>query len=311
MNFLLQPPKFMLQRFHGPENRPKLLEALRNQKLLRSSHAAAEGLADHGQLRQFEVGEIIISHDALDTDVYLILAGTVDILVNGHFYISRSRGEHVGEMALIDPGQRRCATVHAREQTVVCQVNERHFVLLAHQHPDMWRQLAIELAERLRQRNKLMRQKNAEPIIFMGSSTEGKPLAEALRNQLALPDQIRLWSEDVFQPSEHTMESLERQLDEADFAILVLTADDIVQSRGAERPAPRDNLVLELGLFMGKLGRLRSMIVVPKGVELKIPSDLLGINLITHDMAPGSVGSLEVTAMKIQAVVTRLGARGF
>ena len=302
----------MIHRFQGEENRRNLLEALRNQKVLRSSHGAADKLVDQGILVQFQPGDVLIERDAPDTTVHLILAGSVDILINGHFYITRGRGDHVGEMALIDAGQRRCATVHARELTVVCQVSEQLFTTLAKDHPDMWRQLAVELAERLRQRNKLMRQKNAEPIIFVGSSSEGIGLVEKIADRLNLPAQLRLWNDDVFQPSEHTMEGLERQLDESDFAILVLTPDDIIESRGAEQPAPRDNLLLELGLFMGRIGRKRTMIVVPMGSKLKIPTDLLGITFISHDGGnPDITAALEATAEKILAVVARLGSRGF
>jgi CRP/FNR family cyclic AMP-dependent transcriptional regulator len=302
----------MIHRFQGQENRRNLIEALQIQKVLRSSHAAAEKLADQGILAQFQPGEILIERDAPDTTVHLILAGVVEIMINGHFYTVRERGEHVGEMALIDPGQLRCATVKARELTVVCQVSEQLFISMAEDHPEMWRQLAVELAERLRQRNKLMRQKNAEPVIFIGSSTEGAGLAQGIAGQLNLPDQIRLWNENVFQPSEHTMEGLERQLDESDFAVLVLTPDDIVESRGSEQPAPRDNLLLELGLFMGRIGRKRTIFVVPKGSKLKIPSDLLGISFVPHDLTPANAATaLAATSDKILAVVAQLGCRGF
>ena len=43
-------------------------------------------------------------------------------------------------------------------------------------------------------------------------------------------------------------------LDRFDFAILVLTADDLVASRDVLSTAPRDNVLFELGLFMGGLG---------------------------------------------------------
>jgi hypothetical protein len=39
------------------------------------------------------------------------------------------------------------------------------------------------------------------------------------------------------------------------FAVLIITPDDVVSSRDIEAQAPRDNVMFELGLFMGRLGR--------------------------------------------------------
>ena len=63
------------------------------------------------------------------------------------------------------------------------------------------------------------------------------------------------------------IENLERELAGADFAILVLVADDLVESRGATQNAPRDNVIWEHGFFTGGLGRGRVFIVKPRGVD--------------------------------------------
>lgn len=300
----------MIRRFQGSENRDKLVTALRSQKILRFCHDAAELFADGGELMQFAPGEVLIHDNADDTHLYLIICGTVDIVINGHHYLSRFPGEHVGEMALIDPTQRRSAQVRAKDTTVVHRMTEAAFTALARQYPDMWRQLALELADRLRQRNKLIRPKNPAPIIFLGSSSEGLPLARAIAPQLAEPERTRLWTENVFQPSEHTMESLERQLDESDFGILVLSPDDIVKSRNKKSFMPRDNVIFELGLFMGRLGRRRAIMVIPAGREIKIPSDLFGITIVRHAGSPKARKALGQTVAKIQAVIQTLGCRG-
>ncbi len=75
---------------------------------------------------------------------------------------------------------------------------------------------------------------------------------------------VRKWTEGVFKLNDHSMESLEVQLDLMDFALAIFSPDDKVRSRKKEQSAPRDNTVFELGLFAGKIGRERSFFVVPR-----------------------------------------------
>jgi hypothetical protein len=53
--------------------------------------------------------------------------------------------------------------------------------------------------------------------------------------------------------------------------------------RNDETLGPRDNIIFELGLFMGRLGRERTFIVRPASGPLKIPSDLAGIATAAFD----------------------------
>jgi len=68
-----------------------------------------------------------------------------------------------------------------------------------------------------------------------------------------------------------------------DFAILVLTPDDAIQSRSTEILGPRENVIFELGLFMGKLGRDRTFILQQSGSGVKIPTDLSGVATGVYD----------------------------
>lgn len=119
-----------------------------------------------------------------------------------------------------------------------------------------------------------------KPSIFIGSSSEALPLAESLRDELAkqfLPD---LWSEHLFELGEDTLTSLLRFVQCYDFAVLVISDDDVTTSRKHFQPSPRDNVVLELGLFLGALGRRRAFVVVVRTDDgsPKVPTDLLGNN---------------------------------
>jgi predicted nucleotide-binding protein len=71
------------------------------------------------------------------------------------------------------------------------------------------------------------------------------------------------------------------------FAVILMTADDIGGSTAAlstaQRPRARQNVVLELGYFLGKLGRKRVTVLHRPGVE--IPSDYSGVLFIPLDEA--------------------------
>jgi predicted nucleotide-binding protein len=94
---------------------------------------------------------------------------------------------------------------------------------------------------------------------------------------------VKLWTNHVFASSSYTLDDLLLESAKADFAVFVVLGEDMTKSRGTESVSPRDNVVLELGIFMGALGRTRSLIVRPRGADLKIPSDLLGLNVIDYD----------------------------
>jgi hypothetical protein len=124
----------------------------------------------------------------------------------------------------------------------------------------------------------------AIPIVFVGSSSEGLDIAQAIRNQLQDVAQVSIWNEGVFGLSRGTLESLVSALEDFDFAVLVITADDLVISRGSESQAPRDNIMFELGLFMGGLGPDRTFGVCRDDGKIKLPSDLAGVTLASYDV---------------------------
>src|SRR5438552_3664727 len=122
-----------------------------------------------------------------------------------------------------------------------------------------------------------------KPRVFIGSSTEGLPIAYALQNNLEGDAEITVWEQNVFKPSEYILESLLKQLKSTDFGIFVFSPDDLVRIRGQKQAAVRDNVIFEFGLFVGHLGRKYSVMLLPKGERLRIPSDLWGVNILTFD----------------------------
>jgi hypothetical protein len=93
-----------------------------------------------------------------------------------------------------------------------------------------------------------------------------------------------VWNQGVFQPSAAVLSSLLGTLRNFHYAVFVFTADDRLQLRGERHAAVRDNVIFELGLFMGALGQQSCFFVLPRGVEdLHLPTDILGIVPLTYN----------------------------
>jgi hypothetical protein len=124
--------------------------------------------------------------------------------------------------------------------------------------------------------------------IFIGSSSENREVVGALEAVLGKARRATFqidparWDEGVFKLSAAYIESLEGELDLADFAILVLTPDDVTRFRETDVRTPRDNVLFELGLFMGRLQRERCFMLYARDDKPKLPSDLLGIKAATY-----------------------------
>lgn len=117
--------------------------------------------------------------------------------------------------------------------------------------------------------------------IFIGSASEGLDVAQNIRAQLKAIAEVTIWHEGVFGLGRGTLETLEA-LDAYDFAVLVLTSDDVTRSRGKSAPSPRDNVLFECGLFMGRLGRERTFVVFDTDSKIKLPSDFAGVTLAAY-----------------------------
>ncbi|WP_180902961.1 TIR domain-containing protein [Vibrio parahaemolyticus] len=116
-----------------------------------------------------------------------------------------------------------------------------------------------------------------KPNVFIGSSVEGLEIAYAIQHNLNYEAECKVWTQGVFELSKTTMESLEERMKASDFAIFVFSDDDVVKMRGREQNSIRDNVLFEFGLFIGELGRERVFFVSPRGSELHIPTDILGV----------------------------------
>lgn len=122
-----------------------------------------------------------------------------------------------------------------------------------------------------------------EPLkVFIGSSAEGLLVAKNLQAELESAEHIEVdrWDTGTFEPGGITLESLVEKARAVDFAILVATGEDTVASRGQVQSAVRDNIVFELGLFIGTIGRER-VYLLSVG-DVKLPSDLSGVTRLVY-----------------------------
>ncbi len=118
--------------------------------------------------------------------------------------------------------------------------------------------------------------------IFIGSSSEGLSVAEAIQLGLDEAAECTVWNQSAFDPSRTAIESLVDISREFDCAVLVLTPDDMIVKRGSTTAAPRDNIIFEVGLFTGTLGRARTFLVYCRDAKIALPSDLAGVTAATY-----------------------------
>lgn len=133
--------------------------------------------------------------------------------------------------------------------------------------------------------------------IFIGSSTEAHKQGLLLEIARIVEDcrmnPIR-WNQSppIFEPGKCTIENLEEMIDHQQIgaSIFIYTSDDKTWYRGKDINKPRDNVVFEHGLFSGKLGRKRSIII--KCGDIELPTDLLGVTYIDFSAGKRAGGEI-------------------
>jgi Predicted nucleotide-binding protein containing TIR-like domain len=97
----------------------------------------------------------------------------------------------------------------------------------------------------------------------------------------------------LFPPTESTLSSLVDMSKEMDFAIFVLGPDDLIMKSPTSNPegkgepvegetwTPRDNVIFEMGLLIGTLGKERCFAVIPETPRLRYSDKRLRLHLFT------------------------------
>jgi hypothetical protein len=140
---------------------------------------------------------------------------------------------------------------------------------------------------------------------------EGLGVASTLQVLLDYDAEVEIWNQGTFEPGGTTLESLVRSARTFDFAVLIVTPDDTIQSRGGTRNITRDNVLFELGLFMGALGKERVYMLYDRNNRPDLPSDLAGVTPVTYSLhRNGNLrASLGAASTQLKEVFKRLGLR--
>jgi predicted nucleotide-binding protein with TIR-like domain len=120
-----------------------------------------------------------------------------------------------------------------------------------------------------------------KPRVFVGSSGKHKRYADAIQQNLHGDAFVTVWHQGAFRIGAGTLENLLRIAETHDFGVFVFSEDDRITRSGKGMFTPRDNVIFELGLFVGKLGKDHTFIVASE--KLNMPSDLLGITYAPYD----------------------------
>ncbi len=273
----------LLDRFSGDENKGRLIEAVCGQDLVANDKDLAEQIVTAGVLQEIAAGDVIIKQGDWDDDLFLILAGKMQITINGRPQAVREAGTHVGELTGTSPARPRTATVSAIGEALVLRLKRTALDEITRDSPAYLKRMLDVVAGRLDERNKGIGQSNDIPRIFVISSSEKIGVAnEIVRNLDSREIAVQLWDKGTFGISDYPISSLMDAIESSDFTIAVIGADDILTMRGETHQVARDNVHLEFGISLGVLGRRRSMLLVCADDGVRLPSDAAGLTTLRY-----------------------------
>jgi predicted nucleotide-binding protein len=147
--------------------------------------------------------------------------------------------------------------------------------------------------------------------LFIGSSAESVEVAEALQSNLHFSFDVTVWSQLLFPPSHTTLAPLIKQAKSSDFAIFVFQPNDLTLLRDSLVSTVRDNVILELGLFIGQIGLERTYFLIPEKETLHIASDLIGLTPLSYDAnhSSGLMAGLGPATFVVKQMLKELGLR--
>ena len=120
---------------------------------------------------------------------------------------------------------------------------------------------------------------NGKYRVFIGSSKEGLSVARQVKESFGADFECYLWTDGVFKSNQSVLQTLLEESGAFDFGLMVMTKDDIVESRGETFASPRDNIIFEFGIFIGRAGDRKAFALLEDDPDMKTPSDLSGVEV--------------------------------
>jgi CAP12/Pycsar effector protein, TIR domain len=143
---------------------------------------------------------------------------------------------------------------------------------------------------------------STKPRVFIGSASEALDVARTLETLLSDFARPRLWTR-TFVMGQSFIDDILAQAHECEFGLFVMTPEDLELVRDDLRRVPRDNVLLELGVFLGALGKGRALFVFAGDDAPTLPSDLSGMTAGIWESGPTTTGALAPIAQKIAAAM--------
>ena len=146
-----------------------------------------------------------------------------------------------------------------------------------------------------------------KPRVFIGSSKEGLDVTKLVKDYLSTDYDCIVWNEDVFKANENFLDTLLKAASLFDFGVMIFSSDDETKVRHKVFDTPRDNVMFEFGLFLGRVGKERAFVIQEEGCHL--PSDLLGITIPFYKTTTDAEGKKHVDKGSIDEILLRVKKR--
>lgn len=121
-----------------------------------------------------------------------------------------------------------------------------------------------------------------KPKVFIGSSSESLGVARQVKQKLGSAYDVQIWTEEFFVASSITLPNLLEKAQEFDLAVFIFAPDDKINIRGKRFWISRDNVILEYGLFLSKLGQGQCFVLAPSGNDCRTPNDMDGFTSVKY-----------------------------